>query len=331
MATIRQAKSGLWQAIVRRKGFPQQSTTFVKFDDATKWARNIENKIDRGMFIDRSEAEATTLYDALDRYSHEVTPGKKGCARELGRIKTWQTDPLAKRSVATLQGSDFAKWRDNRLKEVKPATIRNDLALISNLFTVASKEWGLPVQNPIKNIRLPSATGNGRSRRLEDDEETRLFTALANSGKGDLANPWTLPMAQIAIETAMRLGELLSLHWSQVNLADTFIHLPDTKNEETRDVPLSKHAVTILKAMPRSITGRVFPTTDGAVRQSFKRACIRAGIVGLRFHDLRHEATTRLANNLALHELMKVTGHKSSQMLERYYHPRAKDLAKKIG
>lgn len=96
-------------------------------------------------------------------------------------------------------------------------------------------------------------------------------------------------------------------------------------------MPLSIRARSTLGTLPHAIGGSVFPTTQSAVKQAFARACTRAGIEGLHFHDLRHEATSRLAEKLALHELMKVTGHKDTRMLARYYHPRAEDLAKKLG
>jgi len=83
--------------------------------------------------------------------------------------------------------------------------------------------------------------------------------------------------------------------------------------------------------LPRSVDGRVFPTTASAVKQAFVRTCKRAGIENFHFHDLRHEAATRLAEKLTMHELMKVTGHKDTRLLARYYHPRAEDLAKKLG
>jgi integrase len=87
----------------------------------------------------------------------------------------------------------------------------------------------------------------------------------------------------------------------------------------------------ILEGLPRSITGMVFPTSQSAVKQAFARACERAGIDDLHFHDLRHEGTSKMADKLQLHELMKVTGHKDARMLARYYHPRTEDLAKKLG
>ena len=130
----------------------------------------------------------------------------------------------------------------------------------------------------------------------------------------------------------MRQGELLALRWERVDLEARTAYLEDTKNGEARTVPLSSRAVAVLEALPRSANGRVFPITAQAVKLSWGRACKRAGIKGLHFHDLRHEATSRLAEKLPnLIELAAVTGHKDLRMLKRYYHPRAADLARKLG
>lgn len=328
MATFEKRASGWWQAKIRRKGLPMQSKTFEKKVDAEAWARDIENKMDRGIFQDSTEAERTSLAEVIERYMTEISIHKKGASKELVRFRWWMKDPLAKRMIASLKGSDFAKWRDNRLKTVSAATVRRDLSVVSHVFTICKKEWGINVQNPIENIRLPTAR-NARERRLEEGEEVRLLAALANSGKGQHANIWMRSLAIMAIETAMRQGELLSAQWK--NVEEGYIHLPDTKNGTSRNVPLSLRAKEVLAALPRSIEGNIFPTTQSAVTQSWRRACKRANIEGLTFHDLRHEATSRLAEKLTMHELMKVTGHKSASMLARYYHPRAEDLAKKLG
>jgi integrase len=340
MAAFEQRESGWWQAKIRRKGLPTQSRTFERKMDAEAWARDIENKMDRGIFVDRSAAENTTLHGALERYELEVSIFKDGHDVEKWRIKQWKDDKLSQCSLASLRASDFAKWRDKRLEFVSASTVKKDLAVISHLFTVAAKEWGIAVENPIRSISLPSED-NSRNRRLEGDEEIRLLNALAESGAGERANIWMKPLVQLAIQTAARQSELLALEWSNVDLSKSVIRFfgkertdgkRRTKNgDKLRDVPLSSRAKEILSELPRAISGKVFPTTASAVKQSFSRACKRAEIEDFTFHDLRHEATSILAEKLQMHELMKVTGHKDSRMLARYYHPRAEDLAKKLG
>lgn len=355
MATIRKKGEYQWHVQIRRKGFPGQTKTLNTRAEAEAWARQIENEMDRGIFVSRAEAESTTLDDALDRYKREVSAGKKGCEQEKFRIKTWRENDLALRSLASLRGSDFAKYRDERLAAgAAAATVRLDLAVISHVFTIAAKEWGIPVQNPIANIRLPRQN-NARERRLMEEEFRYLLAAVDDPGESTMAgeidrrNIYMPVLVRVAIETAMRQGEMLALTWANVDSSARVARLPDTKNGSVRNVPLSTAAAEAFKGLPKSIGGRVFATTASAVKQSWARAVARAQrnyladcktngrepVAGfldeITFHDLRHEATSRLAEKLALHELMKVTGHKDTRMLARYYHPRAEDLARKLG
>ena len=164
---------------------------------------------------------------------------------------------------------------------------------------------------------------------LTHDEEKILleaFTPKANR------NIYTRPFVILAIETAMRRGEILSLRWEDINYQTRTAYLSLTKNGESRRVPLSTRAIETLQSLPRSIDGRVLPINFAALETNFKRARDRAGLTDLRIHDLRHTAATRLSEKLPnLLELSAVTGHKSLAMLKRYYHPNAEQLALKIG
>lgn len=361
MATIREAKSGWWQAIVRRKGFPDQSTTREKKADAEAWARDVETKIDRGVFVDRAEAESTSLKKALERYEEEVSKNKDGYEQEKYRINAWKEHPLAKRSLASLRGSDFAKWRDERLKVVAPSTVQKDIAVISNLFTVATKEWGIEVLNPISNIKIPTED-NSRERRLEDGEEKALIAQLTPTpGRGQTRSLVMIPLVQLAIETAARKSELLALTWADVDLKELSIRIRGkdradgksrTKNKaKYRNVPMSPIAKQVLEAIKGdkvvnigkvldisdAVSGNAFTSAVARARTVHEAECKKNGLaphatfmLDLKFHDLRHEATSRMADIFEIHELMKITGHSSTRMLSRYYHPRVQDLAKKM-
>ncbi|SOY62191.1 Integrase [Cupriavidus phytorum] len=336
MATIRQRGSN-WEAQIRRKGWPTLSRNFSTKADARAWATVIESEIERGVFIDRTEAEKNTLGDLIRRYLQEVSGQKKGAESERYRLTAMLRDPLAQVKVATLSGKLIAEWRDKRLKQVSGSTTNRDLNLISHVINVARKEWGIHIDNPVSMVRRP-AENRGRNRRLGHGEEERLLAALETpprDPRGRLTGPsntWMRPLVIVAMETAMRRGELLSLHWRDVDLSDRFARLHDTKNGSARDVPLSTRAANTLAALPRHISGRVFPITADAVKKSFTRAVARACLDDFHFHDLRHEATSRIADKLDnVLELSAVTGHKSLSMLKRYYHPRARDLALKLG
>ncbi len=332
MASFRKRDSGQWQAQVRKKGYPTQTKSFITRAAAAQWVRSIEYEMDQGLFVSRNEAETTTVGELLDRYLIEYTADKKGAGPEACRIRMLLRHPLAKRCIASIRGLDMARYRDERLQQVSAGSVRRELTILSQLFEVSRKEWGIFVHNPVREIKLPKK-GKARDRRLQDaengfdTEESRLFAACRRC-----RNPYLLPIVQFALETAMRQSEIVRLQWQHVNIKRRTAFLPDTKNGESRTVPLSSVAVDLLKALPRSINGQVFPgVTTVAVKQAFSRATRRAEIEDFHFHDLRHEATTRLfEKGLNIMEVSSITGHRDLQMLRRYTHLRAEDLAKKL-
>ena len=347
MASVDQLPSGLWHARVRRKGYPAQRKSFARKEDAEAWARRVEGDLDRGQWTDRASAETITLHALLDDYVREVAPLKRGATVEIIRLRSLQRDPISSHNLLAISPAVVARWRDARLAGgAQGSTVNRELNLLSAVINWGIRERMIALPgNPVASVRRPAAV-RARDRRLEPGEEQRLLDALGDRA-GDVRgakragayrvgtrNPWMRPLVQFAIETAMRQGELLALLWENVDLKARTAHLEDTKNGEARTVPLSSRAVAVLEALPRSsgIDGRVFPLTAQAVKLAWKRACKRAGLENLHFHDLRHEATSRLAEKLPnLIELAAVTGHKDLRMLKRYYHPRATDLAKKLG
>ena len=382
MAVITKRPSGNWQAKIRRNGWPDQSKTFRTASDAEAWARAVEREMDIGAFIKRDDAERTTFAAAADRYRREVLPAKRGKDQD-GYVLNRVTGHFGKHSLAAISSAMLSAYRDERLKAVSGQTVVHELGMISRVFKTAAMDWGiaLPQGNPAMLVRKPKVSP-GRTRRLEAGEEDLLLAALA-----ECKSPWPRAAAILAIETAARQSELISLTWDVVALARRVARIRGkdggvTKSGDPhRDVPLSSRAVATLESLPRSIGGKVLPTTQNALQLSWERAVSRARtahiqgllaaqldaegidgakqiralvykkrkpearalellavlekktptLVDLHFHDLRHEATSRLAEKLQMHELMKVTGHKSSSMLSRYYHPRAEDLASKLG
>jgi len=327
MASIRQ-RSGVWQAQVRRLGYPTEVKSFSSKTDAQAWARAIESAMDQGSHQNTHSAKNILLKDLLQRYMEEVTPSKRGAKREAEGIQFMQRQKFAGYSMATLTPAIIAKYRDERLKTVAAGTIIRELSILSGIISHARKEWGLPTANPCALVRKPP-TPQGRTRLLTADEEARLIAELQPIRK---RTPWMVPLVMLALETAMRRGELLSMRWENVNLQAQTALLPLTKNGTARVVPLSKKAVAILEALPNSETGPVFPISYMVVNNCFVDACKRAKITNLRFHDLRHTATSKLAERLPnVIELAAVTGHQTIQMLKRYYHPKAEALAQKLG
>ena len=327
MATFRN-RGGKWQARIQIKGHAAPSKTFINKIDAERWAKQTEVDIQKGCYTNLILAERTTFAEIIERYITEVLPSMRGGKADYIRLKALARRPIAKLNMVSLTPQKIAQHRDERLKEIAPATVIRELSYFSSIITCARKEWGINIDNPVALVARPK-NPQGRSRILDEGETSALLEALKPTGRRSI---WMLPLVKLALETAMRRSELLGLRWEHIDLQKRTIFLKLTKNGTSRTVPLSTHAVQIINEMPRNIDGRVFPVTHEVVSQAFNRARKQAGVKDIRFHDLRHIAITKLAQKLPnLIELSAVSGHKSLAMLKRYYHPSAEQLAEKLG
>lgn len=353
MATVRQRKNGKWQAIVRKQGHAPISKMFIKEEDAQKWARGAEVDIERHVFIDTKEASITTLSDALNRYE-EVAKRNKGYAMEKVRIEVWKRGKLAQRAISTLRSKDFDEYRDMRRADgISDATIRNDMAVIAAVF----KHFDYGISNPTAKTVKTLAVAEKRSRRLSALEQKYLMEQLDNTRCSDpkRANKWIPLVTRFAIETAARISEIIGkdktvdtaavpgLIWANVNLDKAVAKFIDTKNGESRFVPLSPPAVECLhqaRELNPVLRGSVFTTTNSAIKQAWQRAKKRAQdqykadggkddefLVDFRFHDNRHEAASRWARDFDVKQLQMVTGHKDIRSLMRYVNPDEDDVA----
>lgn len=341
MATIHKTPSGTWKAIIRRQGWPATIKTFRIRRDAEDWARRTEDEIIRGVYIERAAAEGMMFSGAMERYITEVLPSKKASTqRNEKRVAAALITYFKKYSLAAINEELVAGYRDKRLAAGRSAnTVRLDLALLGHLFSVAIREWRLGlVRNPVANIRKPSP-GRGRDRRLSADEERTLRDAVNRH-----SNPMLRWIFEVAIETGMRSSEITGLRRGQVDVDRRVVRLTDTKNDDARTVPLTKYAVTVFEealanpVRPKDCDLIFFgePGKDGARRPyNFNKIWgnikTKLGIANFRFHDLRHEAVSRLVEaGLSDQEVASISGHKSMQMLRRYTHLRAEDLIEKL-
>ena len=329
-----QKRSGSWRAIIKRKGYPTQTRTFDLKGQAETWAKQIENEMDRGVFVSRVEAESTTLAELLDRYENEITPQKRGAAMERSHLKVIGQDPIARCFVARITGRELTAYKNRRLAVVAGSTLNRELNVLSHVFTVAAQEWHihLPWGNPVRLLSRPRVNDK-RDRRLVGDELPRLLTAAqAYGGSAPQTAGHIGPIIIWAIQTAMRRGEIAAMRWEHLDRKARVLLIPETKNGTPRRVPLSTAALVVLDGLPRRIDGRVFAMHTGSISRAFAEACKAAGIEGLTFHDLRHEATSRLfEKGLNPMQVAAITGHKTLQMLKRYTHLRAEDLVGMLG
>lgn len=321
MASI-QKHGTRWRVQVYAQG-KRDSQVFPTRQQAAQWALQREAELTGRQLPDR------TLLDAMRRYSAEVAPSHLGAHWETVRLKAMEREPIAKRKLATLAGSDLADWRDGRLLKVKPATVARELNLLRSVFEVARRDWQWVRANPLDDVRWPTAP-KGRARRITPDEVKAVSAAfgVADELRATTATHRVGLMFLLALETAMRSGEMLGLHPGDVFLDEQYVILPKTKNGDRREVALTRRAVEILRALPMD-GGPIFGMDD-KVRDVLWRKSRPASIPDLHFHDTRGEAIWRLSKKLDVLQLARMIGHRDIKSLMIYYRESAADMAKQL-
>ncbi|EBS1325803.1 site-specific integrase [Salmonella enterica subsp. enterica serovar Muenchen] len=280
-----------------------------------------------------SRIRKMTLSNALIRYHATVSVHKRGHQQEFYRVSVIRRHPIAQKMMDEVTTVDIAAYRDSRLADINIRTGRNisgntvrlELALLSALYNLARVEWGTCRTNPVELVRKPGVS-SGRNRRLASSEERQLSRYFL----GQNLSLYTI--FHLAIETAMRQGEILSLRWEHIDLRHGVAHLPLTKNGSSRDVPLSRKARNLLQGLDILLSGPVFIYTPAGFKSAWRVALQRLNIQDLHFHDLRHEAISRLfeLGTLNIMEVSAISGHRSLNMLKRYTHLRAYQLVSKL-
>ena len=317
MATIQKRPSGRWQVTVRRKGAPSQTKTFRTKAQAQNWARALEDTLLTG-------AKPTlTVAEAVDRYAREVTAQKKGAAQELYRLRVLR-EVFGAQDLARVTPEAVVAWVQTRLAGVHSDTVRRDLAPFSNLIEWARVIWGYEVgANPVR-VALSSLERThmlrrkvSRERRLRPGEYRRLLKASA---------PRLRFVIRLAVETGLRRGEIVRLRPS--DLSERGLLVSDDKAGKTSTIPVTGKARRLIAGMPATGVG----VRADSITQAFERACRRAGVEGLRFHDLRREATSRLfARGLQVHEVAMITRHSDWRTLKIYTQPTVEEIEARLG
>lgn len=342
--SVRKRKNGRYQARFRLDGHVHTSTHDTR-GEASNWLTEMRERHHRGRLRPGLDPTTISLGVALTRYAKEISPAKKNSRKEIGAIKRLLRDepklcaiPLSRVMIADL--NDFALRRTTKPSKrtgrpVCADTVRNDLAIISNLFTIARVRWGYEsLITPVCRGSRPKI-GKGRERRVSRVEEAAFYREAADY---ESDHESTVPIGAVirfAILTAMRRGEIAALDWSRVDLRVGLVTVVDTKNGSTRSVPLRDEAYEMLFNFGPRDSGSVFGTTSASIGTAFARVKARTNLEGIRFHDLRHEATSRFFEDAAKFkltdmEIAAITGHKSMAMLRRYTHLRANSIAAKL-
>ena len=328
MASIRK-KNQKWQVQIRRKGFAPISKTFLKKIDAIEWSRMMESKADRRDLPQTTKIlDQTTLGDLVRRYRDEVASLKKCASVEVIVLNAFLRHRICKKFLSSVTNVDWIRYRDERLSDITGKSLKRELSPIRHMFGIAAKDWGLPIsENPIAHLSI-KCIDQKRDRRLESFEEWTLLAEAARTRAGYLE-----AIVKLALETAMRRGELLKVRRDHIDIKRSLLRIPETKNGDSRTIPLKAEALEILigRLSICSDSGRLFDVSETALRLSWDRVCKKANIENLHFHDLRHEAISRFFEmGLTTPEVALISGHKDVRMLFRYAHGSQRAILEKF-
>lgn len=331
MAYIRK-RGNKWRAEIERVGAPRLSKSFDTKAAASAWAVLEEAAIQAGL---SGKWPKRTLSEALDRYQDVVSSTKRGGGAEAKRFARLKREhpTLCARVLHEITTADLAKWRDARLALVAPASVLREINLLRNVWTVAAREWlWCPEPTPWRSLRMP-ADSKPRTRRVGWRDVRRIVRWLGyRTGRAPTtameATAWAW---MLSLRTAMRAGEVLSLHrGGLVDLERRTATLPVHKTLErdgVRTVPLTRHAARLL----RHLNGQPLPVSSATLDVLFRRARDSLLIDDLHFHDARAEALTMLARRVDVMTLARISGHRDLRMLlQSYYRESAEQIAARL-
>lgn len=329
MAEPKKTAQGTWRIIIEVRGVRDSKTLPTK-REAIEWRDRRVAELRQA--ANTPPAEKHTLRDALRRYADEVTPAKRGNAKESIRLAAFERHPLPINApLGKLTTADLAAWRDARLKLNARGTVLRDISLLSAVLETARREWRWIAVNPMADLRKP-AQPDHRERVIAPWEVRRMLRALGHQPRPPHAVRSVAQAVGVAflaaLATGMRAGELCGLRWADVY--PTHCHLPLTKNGSYRDVPLSHVAVRLLQRMRGWDHERVFGLSGQTLDAMFRKYRQRAGLDGFTFHDARHTAATRMAKKLHVLELCKVFGWRRTDQALTYFNAAPGDLAKRL-
>jgi integrase len=326
-------KGWSYTATVRVKGHPSVSRTFDTKGEASAWAAKTTESIKAKKYNDPRLAMSIPFEEAVKKYLDTISRKKATTThmREKASAKRLVEQIGAETPFGSISAATVAGYRDDRMQIVSAYSVRQELALLSHLFSKAKKEWGIPVGNPVAEIDRP-VPPRGRTRFLTEDEAIKLLKASRKSRNKKLYS-YILTL----LHTGMRSSEAAGLRWNQVDLEKRVIYLPDTKNKDPRWVPLTQELASELSNL-KEITGEedenlVFLKEDQLqsarvqarpgirFREAFNHAKKRAGLPDIHMHDLRHTAASHLImSGVDIRTLADILGHRTLQMVQRYTH-----------
>lgn len=318
MATIRR-RNNKWNIQIRKDG-KAVSKTFSLKSDAIKWGKEVELSIEQSTFIDYG-TNKVKLSELLDRYEEEVVGGLKSHKSDKCRIRAIKPI-LGSLMLSELNGVVLSEYREKRLKRLSPQSVKHELSMI-NRTLIKATEWGYSFPAGIPKVKYPTLP-KGRDKRLSKHEEERLLS---------YCDPYLIDIIKVLQNTAMRIGELVKLSINDINFDKKLATLSDTKNGDTRIIPLNSIAISSLTSIIKQSKGKeLLSLKYSCISHRFTSACRRSGIEDYRLHDLRHEAISRLfERGFSIMEVSSISGHRSLASLKRYTHINPSSLLERLG
>lgn len=330
MGSIRK-RGATFRAEVYRRGV-RDSATFATRVEAADWIVKREAELLDGKPV---AATGKTLADAIDHYLG-MTDRKRS---ERARLHVMKRHAWAKKPLPLLKPADLAGWRDDRLREVKIETVRREMTTLRSVLEVARKELQWIADNPLRDVKRPPKQPP-RKRLISDEERDAMVAALKFGGTSVETIGHEVAVAfLLALETAMRAGELLALKPADVDYGRRVAILHKSKSGPGRDVPLSTRAVELFRVLSdkrllrrrKGTAGGLFHIDGDTLDMTFRRARNAAGLSGFTFHDSRATALTRLAKILQPLDLARMSGHSNLSELLTYYREPVESIAVRLG
>jgi integrase len=294
--------------------------------DRKRKSKTFDTKREARAWSDEQEAaglpDGHTLRQALEQY-RPISKSRKGAQSELSRLKVLEAAPFADTQLVDVTPAMVAAWRDARLGQVAPVSVRRELIILSAIFRTAVREWGWCRSNPCSTVTKPMAAPP-RRRGMSDAEIAAACERLERTAHGRQV----AGMLRLSVETGMRLGEICGLRWADIEAK--VVTLPQTKNGDARRVPLSEAAREVIASRRGIDPDAVFTLAPYTASQVFRRAARSAGLVDVHFHDARSEAVTRLARKLDVMQLARMIGHRDLKSLMIYYAEKPEDIADRL-
>ena len=314
-----------WRAEIARNGV-RLSAVFETKSAAQQWGIREESALlaeKRGAFPKR------TLSEAIDRYVEKVSSLKAGERFERLRLEALKRDfpDLAGKALSKITTADMVAWRDARLLKVTKGSVQRDLNLLSHVFTKARDEWKWCGESPLTGLEAPG--DNPPRDRLPTNSEIRRILRWLGYITGRLPTTKQQEAAfafLLALRTGMRAGEVLQLGPDTVaGSVATVSHKMQHRTGRPRKVPLSRHALRLLRGFPG------FTLSSASLDALFRKARDSLLIEDLHFHDARAAALTRFSRKVDVLELARISGHKDLRtLMSVYYRMSSEDIAGRL-